>query len=172
MHVQQSLKEKLLFYVKRSVCLFFCGGGRKEKAVPLAPLFIGYLDKSGHLPCLGWLPLSLSSPCLSFFFFKGKGAYDIAILVMHAKIRFSPNVKPICLPTQEIQDEDRKAFTAGYGLRYVSQKKEDAVLADKLKSSCLTNEIGPSTFKHCQGVEAEIFYFLLQQLLRPPFFTL
>ena len=121
---------------------------------------------------LSWLPLSLSSPCLSFFFFKGKGAYDIAILVMHAKIRFSPNVKPICLPTQEIQDEDRKAFTAGYGLRYVSQKKEDAVLADKLQSSCLTNEIGPSTFKHCQGVEAEIFYFLLQQLLRPPFFTL
>ena len=108
----------------------------------------------------------------SFFFFKGKGAYDIAILVMHAKVRFSPNVKPICLPTQEIQDEDRKAFTAGYGLRYVSQKKEDAVLADKLQSSCLTNEIGPSTFKHCQGVEAEIFYFLLQQRLRPPFFTL
>ena len=82
------------------------------------------------------------------------GAYDMAILVMHAKIRFSPNVKPICLPTQDIQDEDREAFTAGYGLRYVSEKKEDAVLANELQSSCLTNEIGPSTFNHCQGVSS------------------
>ncbi len=95
------------------------------------------------------------SPLLSSLsFFKVSGAYDMAILVMHAKIRFSPNVKPICLPTQDIQDEDREAFTAGYGLRYVSEKKEDAVLANELQSSCLTNEIGPSTFNHCQGVSS------------------
>ena len=95
----------------------------------------------------------------------------MAILVMHAKIRFSPNVKPICLPTQDIQDEDREAFTAGYGLRYVSEKKEDAVLANELQSSCLTNEIGPSTFNHCQGIVAEILYLLLQQILLLTFLT-
>ena len=100
------------------------------------------------------------------------GAYDMAILVMHAKIRFSPNVKPICLPTQDIQDEDREAFTAGYGLRYVSEKKEDAVLANELQSSCLTNEIGPSTFNHCQGVSSSSSWntLLLQQILLLTFF--
>ena len=85
------------------------------------------------------------------FFFKASGAYDMAILVLHAKMRFSPNVRPICLPTKGIVDEDREAFTAGYGLRYVSEKKEREVFKDRPKSSCLTNEIGPITFNHCQG---------------------
>ena len=72
----------------------------------------------------------------------------MAILVLHANIRLGPNARPICLPTKDLRDQDREAFTAGFGLRFVSEKKEDD---DKRRSSCLTNEIGPSTFNQCQG---------------------
>ena len=71
--------------------------------------------------------------------------------MLHAEMTWSPYVKPICLPTAEIQDEEKTAFTAGYGLRYVKEKKKDEMVADQVKSSCLTNEIGPSAFEHCKG---------------------
>ena len=78
---------------------------------------------------------------------KTSGGYDIAILKLYVSLSFNEKVGPICLPQNTTTDQDITVFSAGWGLRYASVKKAN----QPLRSSCLTDEVGPSNFKQCSG---------------------
>ena len=66
-------------------------------------------------------------------------------------IEFSKLVRPICLADENTNDENVLAFTAGWGMRYRKESDNDAVDPTNPRSTCTSNEVGPSTFEQCMG---------------------
>ena len=80
---------------------------------------------------------------------KGVYAYDIAIIKLYVSITFSEKVRPICFPKKRTKDHNLTVWSAGWGLRSVEKKDNPDKFynATNPESSCITNEVGPETFK-------------------------
>ena len=76
-------------------------------------------------------------------------AYDIAIIKLYVSITFSEKVRPICFPKKRTKDHNLTVWSAGWGLRYAELKDNPDTFynATNPESSCITNEVGPETFK-------------------------
>ena len=89
-------------------------------------------------------------------------AYDIAIIKLYVSITFSEKVRPICFPKKRTKDHNLTVWSAGWGLRYAELKDNPDTFynATNPESSCITNEVGPETFKAWYIMDSKILAYL------------
>ena len=71
---------------------------------------------------------------------------DIAIMVLREKIKFSPSIGPICLPSKSSVEAFQQVIVAGWGTMRTTGNDV---------SNCATDQYGPSKFRACIGEASE-----------------